>query len=70
MMERKRQGKQGKTMMTTKQEILQPQEAHEPTQPDQSRKTKVRQRGLEEQAGDADEFLLLFPSVAIYELGL
>lgn len=63
-------GKKRKKTTTTKQEILQPREAHEPTQPDQSRKIKVRRRGLDGQAGDADEFLLFFPSVAIYGLEL
>lgn len=55
---------------TTKQEIPQPREAHEPTRPDQNRKIKVRRRQLDEQAGDANEFLLFFPCVAIYELEL
>ena len=69
--EKKREKKKATTTMTTrKQVILQLREAHEPPQPDQSRKIKARRRGLEEQAGDADKFLLFFPSVAIYELEL
>lgn len=67
---KKAREKKKREKTTTKQEIPQPREAHEPTRPDQNRKIKVRRRQLDEQAGDADEFLLFFPCVAIYELEL